>query len=302
MISDSKQEAYTNDEELITKVGANNVDIIRDWLLKQPHLPKISDKQLVIFLNCCQCKLETTKKMIDAYYTMRTHNPDMFSNRSISELEKTFNIFYFHKMPLLPDGSRAGFSRLRDFNSNVFNTLDTIRLVFAMYDVCIDEDPLAQEWKFVMDMTGFSMGHLTKLTNLTLMKKCMTYVQMALPMRLTAIHFINAPPLANQLMMFLKPIMHKDLYSMISIHPVSDMDSVYKFIPKKYFSSDMGGEAPSFEARKEESQKRFKSYQIFFDNDEKFNRIDESKRIDKNNRFISTNYGLEGSFKKLELD
>jgi len=51
----------------------------------------------------------------------------------------------------------------------------------------------------------------------------------------------------------------------------------------------------------EESQKRFDSYQIFFDNDEKFNRIDESKRIDKN-RFNSTDYGLEGSFKKLELD
>jgi len=49
--------------------------------------------------------------------------------------------------------------------------------VFAMFDVCIDEDPLAEEWKFVMDMTGFSMGHLTKLTNLTLMKKCMAYVQ-----------------------------------------------------------------------------------------------------------------------------
>lgn len=42
MISDSKQEAYTNDEQLITKVGVKNVDIIRDWLLKQPHLPKIS--------------------------------------------------------------------------------------------------------------------------------------------------------------------------------------------------------------------------------------------------------------------
>lgn len=80
-------------------------------------------------------------------------------------------------MPVLPDGCRVGFSRLRDFNSNVFNTLDTIRLVFAMYDICINEDPLAPEWKLVMDMTGFSMGHLTKLTNLTLMKKCLTYVE-----------------------------------------------------------------------------------------------------------------------------
>lgn len=42
MISDLKQEAYTNNEQLISKVGVNNVEIIREWLSKQPHLPKIS--------------------------------------------------------------------------------------------------------------------------------------------------------------------------------------------------------------------------------------------------------------------
>jgi len=36
----------------------------------------------------------------------------------------------------------------------------------------------------------------------------------------------------------------------ISVHPENDMDSVYKFIPKEYFASDMGGNAPSFEAKK----------------------------------------------------
>jgi len=80
-------------------------------------------------------------------------------------------------MPVLPDGRRVGFSRLRDFDPTRFNALDTIRLVFAMYDICIDEDPLAPEWNLVLDMTGFSMGHLIKLTNLTLMKKCLNYVQ-----------------------------------------------------------------------------------------------------------------------------
>ncbi|XP_015370333.1 PREDICTED: uncharacterized protein LOC107166259 [Diuraphis noxia] len=226
MFTESKQEVYT-DEELIAKVGADNVDIIKEWLSKQPHLPKIS---------------------------------------------------------------------------GTMNALDTIRLVFAMFDVSIDEDPLAPEWKFVMDMTGFSMGHLTKLTNLSLMKKCMTYVQIALPMRLTAVHLINAPPLANQLMMFLKPLMYKHLYSMISVHPANDMDSVYKFIPKEYFASDLGGKAPSFEARKGETESNFEVYKIFFENDDKFNHVDENKRIDKDNRFNSTSYGLEGSFKKLELD
>lgn len=83
-------------------------------------------------------------------------------------------------MPVLPNGCRVGFSRLRDFNANNFNTLDTIRLVFAMYDICINEDPLATEWKLVMDMSGFSIGHLTKLTSLVLMKKCLTYVQVTI--------------------------------------------------------------------------------------------------------------------------
>lgn len=97
-------------------------------------------------------------------------------------------------------------------------------------------------------------------------------------MRLTGIHMINAPSLANQLMMFLKPLMHKDMYSLvrfvlnlnkaafffcksrqiktilfqfqISVHSASDMNSVYKSVPKEYFASDLGGNAPSFEALK----------------------------------------------------
>jgi len=42
MPSESKQEVDMSNEELITKVGSNNVDIIKEWLSKQPHLPKIS--------------------------------------------------------------------------------------------------------------------------------------------------------------------------------------------------------------------------------------------------------------------
>jgi len=51
----------------------------------------------------------------------------------------------------------------------------------------------------------------------------------------------------------------------------------------------------------DKSLERFKTYGSFFEDDEKFNRVDENKRIDKNNRFNSS-HGLEGSFKKLELD
>lgn len=54
--------------------------------------PYFTDKQLVIFLNCCQCNIECTKKKLDSYYTTRTRTPEMFANRQISELLKTFDV------------------------------------------------------------------------------------------------------------------------------------------------------------------------------------------------------------------
>lgn len=51
----------------------------------------------------------------------------------------------------------------------------------------------------------------------------------------------------------------------------------------------------------DESQKLFKTYEKFFEDDDKFSLVDENKRIDKS-RFNSSNYGLEGSFKKIEFD
>lgn len=51
----------------------------------------------------------------------------------------------------------------------------------------------------------------------------------------------------------------------------------------------------------DDANKLLKSYEKFFEDDEKFNRVDESKRINMK-QFNSSNCGLDGSFKKIELD
>ncbi|XP_050535190.1 retinaldehyde-binding protein 1-like [Daktulosphaira vitifoliae] len=296
-----QEEYFKNDVELLCKVDKISIQIIREWLKKQPHLPKISDKQLVIFLNCCKNNLERTKKKIESYYTMRTNSPEIFAHRTVKELEKTFDTYYIYKLPVTPNECRVGFSRLRDFESNNFNILDTIRLLLAMLDMSINEDPLALEWRFVIDMAGFSMGHLTKLMDLKLMKKCLTYIQFGQPLRLIGIHLINAPPLASQLMMFLKPMMHRDLYSSIFVYSHNDMKNFYKIIPQEFLSSDLGGKSLSLEELKEQTSETLQKYEKWFENDNKYGRVDETKRIDKN-QYDSDEYGIEGSFKKLEFD
>ncbi|XP_067014785.2 alpha-tocopherol transfer protein-like isoform X2 [Anabrus simplex] len=57
-----------------------DVQHLQDWIEKQPHLPSISDEHLVTFLNACYYSLERAKVMIDKHYTIRTHAPDLFSN------------------------------------------------------------------------------------------------------------------------------------------------------------------------------------------------------------------------------
>lgn len=104
--------------KLIRKELNENVDtrekdleIIKEWLTKQPHLPgfdgnfkvlidynfsnqlgidtcKFSDDQRIMtFLRGCKFSLEKCKRKIDMYFTMRALVPEFFSNRDIKSPE-----------------------------------------------------------------------------------------------------------------------------------------------------------------------------------------------------------------------
>lgn len=60
-----------------------DLESLREWCKKQPHLPKIPDIDLILFLHSNYYSIEPTKKTIDNYYTMRTHVPELFTNRDI---------------------------------------------------------------------------------------------------------------------------------------------------------------------------------------------------------------------------
>jgi hypothetical protein len=54
----------------------------------------LTDEQLILFLHCCQYSLEACKQTIEAYYTIRTHAPEMFGNRDPrrKEIQQTLSI------------------------------------------------------------------------------------------------------------------------------------------------------------------------------------------------------------------
>lgn len=59
--------------------------------------------------------------------------------------------------------------------------------------------------------------------------------------KLKGVHFINAPSFMDKVMMLLKPFMKKALMDIIHIHE-TDSPELYKYIPKKAFPNELGGE------------------------------------------------------------
>lgn len=61
----------------------SDIEILKHWCEKQPHLPKIQDVELAVFLHSNYYRIELTKNTIEDYYTLRTHLPEFFSKRDL---------------------------------------------------------------------------------------------------------------------------------------------------------------------------------------------------------------------------
>lgn len=59
----------------------SDLQILKDWMEKQPHLPQIEMLYLIVFLHSNYYRIEPTKKTIDNFFTIRTFLPEVFFNR-----------------------------------------------------------------------------------------------------------------------------------------------------------------------------------------------------------------------------
>lgn len=83
------------EEELKKNPELKEADLqtLREWCEKQPHLPKMLDSELILFLHSNYYRIEPTKTTIDIFYTVRTHVPEYFSNRDPVENKELRHMF-----------------------------------------------------------------------------------------------------------------------------------------------------------------------------------------------------------------
>ncbi|KAK3924762.1 Alpha-tocopherol transfer protein-like [Frankliniella fusca] len=293
---------FTLEEERKKRPEVRDQDLqaFREWVDKQPHLPKVSDAELALFLHTCYYRLEPAKAALDTYFTVRTHAPELFTDRTLQSADVSESLGKVLLQVVLPkktkEGYTASFFKLKDTNPRLYSFTTSSKAWCALQEAWIARHGTEEGLVCVLDVKGVSFGHLA--VNVTIMAKFFVYFQEALPVRIKGLVFINASSIMDQILSLIKPFLKKELNDMIKIYKSSD--GLNDLLDKSAIPSDYGGTEKSLDELQNDAITLLKTYEKYLLEQEK-RCVDETKRPGKA-KTESDLFGVQGSFKKLDLD
>ncbi|KAF2879556.1 hypothetical protein ILUMI_26617, partial [Ignelater luminosus] len=271
---------------------------LQNWMKKQAHFPEILDKDIIgRFLALHKFRIQETKEILDNYYTIRSLLPEFYEkNVNDPDIKKIMDIAYHIPLPkLTKDLHRVIVSK---FTGKDMDDFDSV--AYMIYAVNVGEVRLREDYflyhVFIFDFEGVKADLLLKFTP-TFMKRAALISEKVFTTRPHGIHFINAPSYVNSFLNLLKTILKPKLASRMHVH--SDMESLREALGKNVLPIDYGGEEKSLAELNDLWKQKLLEYEDVFESNRKV-RVDENLRIGKslNTEF----YGIEGNFKKLEID
>ncbi|XP_071526878.1 alpha-tocopherol transfer protein-like isoform X13 [Panulirus ornatus] len=283
---------------------AQDIEHIRDWLKHQPHIKARTDDWTILrFLRGCKFSLERTKEKLDMYYTCKTLCPEWYKNRDPQDkkLRSILELGLFLPLHgLSPHGTRVVLARpaLRDPNTTDMN--DATQAILLMVDVLLaeDESVAITGVELVMDAGAMTFQHAAQL-NPTIIKKASIIMQEGYPVRPKGLNYINTPAAFDTVFNIFKSFMKEKMKRRVHIHG-SDLESLYKEVPKEVLPVEYGGTNGTIEEIKKYWLDRVDARRDWLLDDENYG-VDESKRPGKAKTSADL-FGIEGSFRKLTVD
>ncbi|KAK5638639.1 hypothetical protein RI129_012934 [Pyrocoelia pectoralis] len=276
-----------------------HVQYLQVWLQKQPHIPEMQELEIIFFLHSCKYNMEVTKATIDNYYTLRALSPELFGKRDPVSMKDVLRNYVIAPLPTLAnDGSQIILSKLKTANPDHYALEDYVKYIDMVLQVTMYEKGTFNGLIIVFDATGYTLSHLTKVT-IPSMRKFFVYLQEAIPVQLTELHIFNFGTVMEKFKLLAKPFLKKELLDLLHTHGHS-ISEFYKTLPKEDLPKEYGGSGESLISLHEQTLKKVVSNMDFIEELEK-KISDESKRLQKSSR-VNDLFGMEGSFKKLDID
>lgn len=115
---------------------------------------------------------------------------------------------------LTKEGYHIFYASFTDPDTSKYDYVSNMKLLTMVGDMMIRDNGTYKGHVTLIDLKGLAMGHLTSFSPMA-MKKFLTYLQEGTPVRLKAIHFLNANPVMDMIMNMMKPFMKKELIEMV---------------------------------------------------------------------------------------
>ncbi|KAJ3663846.1 hypothetical protein Zmor_008067 [Zophobas morio] len=283
-------EIYAKDK----RIKREDVRILKEWLQKQEHLPQLTESQIIIFLHSCFYSIEQTKTNIDHFCSRRSLYHYCFRHLDEEELRTNSSVAFIGVLPKpTPQGYAILLSKLVDLAPEKYDFAKLTRMLDMVASLYVNEHAPLEGVVIVYDTKGCSLGHVTRL-NFDVMKHSTDQLRDGTPVRIKGIHFINAMPVVDKLVGLVKPFLNDELYSLMNVH--SSLNTFYKYVPQECLPEEYGGDLPSCQSLREENLSHMLNNYAFFEWHDSL-LVDESRRLKK-----STSFGIDGTFKTLEID
>jgi len=281
---------------------------IREWLTKSPHLQPIQqdDMMLKTFLRGCKYSLERTKEKLDNFHSIKGNVPEWFDNWDPT-LPLAQEILGWGCYLPLPGFDKKGrmvlMMRMGNINPSKcdFNNLMWVMQMIMHTAVKKngEEQMVIKGLVTINDLEGSSASHLT-LFNISTIKKLLTMFETAWPMKPKAEHILNMPSIFESFHNMAQSMMKQKMRDRTHVHKAGDMTALIEELGEEVLPAEYGG-----------SNGTLKELADFWKAEVTANRealmanceykTDESKRPGKPKSSADL-FGIEGSFRKLEID
>ncbi|KDR16730.1 Alpha-tocopherol transfer protein-like, partial [Zootermopsis nevadensis] len=258
---------------------------------------------LITFLRGCKFSLERTKSKIEMFYTLRTALPEFYANRDpmLPEIQYILKLGTMLPLPLPDDaGRRIILMRTGITDPDKVKIADVFKAQMMVADILLEEDDRISicGTMNVMDHSKATLTHMAQFSP-SLTKKASTLFQDGYPIRPKGMNHINMNPAIITVFNMFKSFMNEKMKSRLFVH--SDMDSLYKNVPQRLLPQEYGGEAGSLAAITEEWKKKVEARRGWLMEGEMY-RSDEKKRVGGRPKTQEDLFGLDGSFRQLNVD